>query len=170
MEVGVVVGAHGIRGDLKIRPLPTGEMALSAACELLLRDPSGQLTPHRIVHSTPHKQFILISLEDLKHLDDARALVGQTLFVRRQDIPERSDGQYYWCELEGLTVVDRRRGMLGKIEAMFATPAHDILVVSDLRGEVLIPSIPPFIDRVDPESKVLLVDLPDGLVPFTDEI
>lgn len=170
MEVGVVVGTHGVRGDLKIRPLPTGELALGVARTVLLRDPSGQLNRHTVEHSTSHKKFILLHLERLNHIDEARQLVGQSLLVRRQDIPERHDGRYYWCDLEGLTVVDRRRGTLGQVEEMFATPAHDILVVGGAGGEVLIPAIPPFIDRLDAETGTLLVDLPDGLVPFIDEI
>lgn len=170
MEVGVVAGTHGVRGDLKVRPLPTGELALAAAHKVFLRERTGQLTLHTVQHSTSHKQFVLLRLENLTHLDKAKSLVGQTLLVDREEISGRSEGQYYWCDLEGLTVVDQRRGTLGRIEEMFATPAHDILVVRGPDGEVLIPAIPPFITQVDPEAGRMLVDLPDGLVPFIDEV
>jgi 16S rRNA processing protein RimM len=170
MEVGVVVGTHGIRGGLKIRPMPTGELALTAARDVLLRDPTGQLTLYCIQHCTSHKQFVIICLEGLHDVDEARTLVGQTLLMRREDLPGRTEDQYYWCDLEGLTVVDQRRGVIGKVEEMFTTPAHEILVVRSADGEVLIPAIPPFICQVDPEAGEIQVDLPDGLVPFLDEI
>jgi 16S rRNA processing protein RimM len=170
MEVGVVAGTHGVRGDLKIRPLPTGELALTAAQKVLMRDRSGQLTLHTVQHSTSHKQFVLLRLEGLTHIDEARSLVGQTILVDRGELSGSGDGHYYWCDLEGLTVIDQRRGAVGRIEEMFATPAHDILVVRSPDGEVLFPAIPPFIIRVDPEAGEMLVDLPDGLVPFIDEV
>jgi 16S rRNA processing protein RimM len=170
MEVGVVVGTHGIRGDLKVRPLPTGELALAAVRDLLLRAPSGQLTLYHAQRSTPHRQFVLIRLEGLYDVNEAKSLVGQTLLMRRDSLPDPGEGRHYWCDLEGLTVIDRRRGEIGKVEEMFSTPAHDILVVRSPRGEVLVPAIPPFICQVDPDAGELQVDLPDGLVPFVDEI
>ena len=37
LEVGVVIGIHGLRGDVKIRPLPTGDLALPGAREVYLK-------------------------------------------------------------------------------------------------------------------------------------
>ena len=48
---------------------------------------------------------------------------------------------------------------------MFATPAHEILEVDGLTGEILIPAIEPFLVKVDRDKGQLHVNLPEGLVP-----
>ena len=53
---------------------------------------------------------------------------------------------------------------------MFTTAAHDILVVRGADGETLVPAIAPFLRGVDDETGELLVDLPDGMIPETDEV
>ena len=170
MAVGVVTGTHGLRGDLKLRPLPTAAPALPQLRELLLQAPDGSVTPYRIVHGKWHKQQLLVRLAGLESLDAVQLLVGQTALVRRADLPALPPGEHYWHELDGLTVIDRRRGPLGRVVGLFATGAHDILTVDGAHGEILIPLIPQFVVQTDPVIRELRVDLPDGLVPGDDAL
>ena len=168
MAVAVVAGTHGLRGDLKLRPLPTAAEALPRLRELFLQAPDGTRDCHRVLQSKPHKQHLLVRLAGLESLDAVQPLVGRTVFARRGDLPELPAGGHYWHELEGLTVVDRRRGPLGTIVGLFATGAHEILTVDGERGEILIPYIPRFVLTIDLAARTVQVDLPDGLVPGDD--
>lgn len=170
MEVGVLAGTHGLRGDLKVRPLPTGDLALSVAQDVFVQDSTGRLTAYRLQRCSPHKQFLLIHLEQIDDIDSAKALVGSTLLVDRARLPDLDEDQILWSDLQGLTVVDCRRGPIGEVEEMFSTAAHDILVVRNATEEILIPAIPPFIQGIDDEAGELLVDLPDGMVSEDDEV
>jgi 16S rRNA processing protein RimM len=170
MAVGVVTGTHGLRGDLKLRPLPTAAPALPQLRELLLQAPDGSLTSYRILQSKWHKQQLLVRLAGLESLDAVQPLVGYRALVRRADLPALSPGEFYWHELDGLTVIDRRRGPLGQVVDLFATAAHDILTVDSAHGEILIPLIPPFVVQTDLVARELRVDLPDGLVPGDDAL
>jgi len=170
MAVGVVTGTHGLRGDLRLRPLPTAAPALVQLRELLLRAPDGTFVGHRVVHCKPHKQQLLLRLAGLETLDAVQPLVGQTVWARRDTLPELPPGEHYWHELEGLTVIDRRRGSLGQVVGLFATGAHEILTVAGDHGEVLIPFLPRFVVQTDLGAGELLVDLPDGLVAGDDAL
>ena len=170
MAVAVVAGLHGLRGDLKFRPLPTAAPALPFLRELYLQAPDGSVTLHHILHCKPHKQHLLVRLVGLESLDLAQPLVGRTALARRQDLPSLPSDKRYWYELEGLAVVDSRRGPLGKVAGLFATGAHDILTVEGEYGEILIPFIPQFVLNADPAATELQVDLPDGLVPGDDAL
>jgi 16S rRNA processing protein RimM len=170
MAVGVVTGTHGLRGDLKIRPLPTAAPALPQLRELLLQATDGSVTPHRILHGKWHKQQLLVRLAGLESLDAVQPLVGHTVLARRIDLPELPPGEHYWHELDGLTVIDRRRGPLGRVVGLFATGAHDILTVEGTQGEILIPVISQFVMQTDLVARELQVDLPDGLVPGDDAL
>jgi len=170
MAVAVVAGTHGLRGDLKLRPLPTAAPALPQLRELYLQAPDGTRMLHRILQCKPHKQHLLLRLAGLESLDLVQTLVGQTVLARCQDLPALPPDKHYWHELEGLTVVDRRRGSLGQVSGLFATGAHEILTVDGPLGEILIPFIPQFVLQTDLASGELQVDLPDGLVPGDDAL
>jgi 16S rRNA processing protein RimM len=168
LEVGVVVGTHGLRGDLKIRPLPTGDLALPGARKVYLKDSHGRLVEHKAVRSSLHKQNFLLRLEGLENISLVETLVGSSVWMIKDELPELEDEQFFWSDLEGVAVFDERLGELGQIVGMFNTPAHDILEVSGPRGEVLIPAVEPFLLGLDEEG-CLIVNLPDGLVPEADE-
>jgi len=165
LEVGVVIGAHGLRGDLKISPLPTGDLALPGARKVFLKDSMGSLTQYEAVRSSQHKKNILLRLAGLDNLVAVESLLGASVWMAKADLPDLDDDQYYWSDLEDLEVVDRLLGSLGHVVGMFTTPAHDILEVDGLTGEILIPAIEPFLVRVDRDKGQLHVDLPEGLVP-----
>jgi len=170
MAVAVVAGTHGLRGDLKLRPLPTAAKALPRLREVYLQAPDGTRVQHRILQGKPHKQHLLVRLAGLESLDLVQPLVGRTVLARCCDLPELAADEHYWHELEGLAVIDRRRGPLGEVSGLFATGAHDILTVDGARGEILIPYIPQFVISIDLSANQVQVDLPDGLVPGDDAL
>jgi 16S rRNA processing protein RimM len=165
LEVGVVIGIHGLRGDIKIRPLPTGDLALPGARKVFLKDSKGLLVQYETVRSSPHKQNILVRLAGLDNLYAVEPLVGSSVWMAKEDLPELDDEHYYWSDLEDLEVIDQQQGVLGRVVGMFATPAHDILEVDGPAGEILIPAIEPFLVQVDRDKGQLYVNLPEGLVP-----
>ena len=165
LEVGVVVGIHGLRVDLKIRPLPTGHLALPGARKVYLMDSEGLPVQHKAVRSSQHKQNVLLRLAGLDNLAAVEPLMGSSIWMAKADLPERDDEQYYWSDLDGLEVIDQQQGVLGRVVGMFTTTAHDILEVDGLTGEILIPAIEPFLVQVDRDKGQLHVNLPEGLVP-----
>ena len=52
---------------------------------------------------------------------------------------------------------------------MFTTAAHDVYEVHGSFGEVLIPVVDAFVLEVDHAGKRIQVDLPEGLIPESDE-
>lgn len=165
LEVGVVIGIHGLRGDIKIRPLPTGDLALPGARKVFLKDSMGLLVQYETVRSSQHKQNVLVRLAGLDNLYAVEPLIGSSVWMAKKDLPELDDEHYYWSDLEGLEVIDQQQGVLGRVVGMFATPAHDILEVDGPAGEILIPAIEPFLVQVDRDKGQLHVNLPEGLVP-----
>lgn len=169
LEVGVVVGTHGLRGDLKVRPLPTGDLALPGARAVYLKDSNGLPVEHVAVRSTQHKQNILLRLKGFETITLAESLLGSSIWMDKASLPVLDDEQYYWSDLEELEVVDAQLGVIGSVTGMFNTPAHDILEVDGPFGEILIPAVEPFLVEVDRAARQLHVDLPEGLVPEAEE-
>jgi 16S rRNA processing protein RimM len=168
--LGVVIGTHGLRGDLKVKSLSDGSESLLAAQRVYLRAPGKQAVEYRPARVVAHKGGYLLRLAGFEQIDSAQVLVGCEVLMPLSELPELDDSEHYWFELEGLQVIDRTRGVLGKLEDLFTTPAHDIYVVRGPFGEVLIPAVDAFVGRIDLDAGTMEVDLPDGLIPGTDEI
>ena len=168
LEVGIIVGTHGLRGDLKIRPLPTGDIALKHAEQVFIRGDGEDFIPHLIVRITRHKKHFLLRLDGLQSLEAVRSFIGQSVWMSQDSLPVLADSRYYWHQLEGLEVVDSQYGTLGNVAGMFSTGAHDILEIKTPETEILIPAIPEFIVKIDEQSRQLIVQLPEGLVPRDD--
>lgn len=168
--LGVVTGTHGLRGDLKVKPLSDNSDSLLAAKQVFLRAPGKALVGHRPARVVTHKAGYLLRLTGYEKIEAAEVLVGAEVLMRFEDLPDLDETEHYWFELEGLQVIDRNRGALGRLEDLFTTAAHDIYVVRGPLGEVLIPAVDAFIGRIDLEAGTMEVDLPDGLIPGTDEV
>lgn len=169
-RVGTVTGTHGLRGDLKVRPVTSGSAALLEAREVLLEHPAGAVVWRRTLRASEHKGLILLRLEGVDSIETAQPLVGSGVLMRREDLAELPEDENYWFELEGMSVVDLRRGGLGTLEDMFTTAAHDIYVVRGPFGEILIPAVDAFVVEIDRTLRRMTVDLPEGLVPETDAL
>lgn len=161
---GVVVGVHGLRGDLKVRPHSGDSEALLATHLVQLVLAGGTPREYPVTDSRVHKSWVLLRLAGLESLEAVEGLVGAEVLSPLSALAELEEGEYYWHQLEGMTVVDRRLGELGTLDAYFTTAAHDTYVVNGRFGEVMIPVVDAFICEIDPEARRMTVDLPEGLV------
>ena len=165
---GTIVGTHGIKGDLKVRPLTRESTALCDASEVYLQADSVE-NRHVPIRAVPHKGNILLRLKGYENINLVSTFVGCEVLMLRSELPELESDESYWQDIQGLEVIDQHYGNLGSIEDMFTTAAHDIYVVQGPFGEVLIPVVDQFICDVDIAGNRMMVNLPEGLVPESDE-
>jgi 16S rRNA processing protein RimM len=164
IEAGQIIGTHGLRGDLRVRPLSGDPGPLLQGKEFVLRLPGGQLqkvTPQR---QALHKGIVLLRLIGFESLTDVEGLKGCRVLLDRALFPAMESDEFYWHQIEGSQVVDRQLGDIGRLVSMFTTAAHDTWVVEGASGEVMIPVVAEFVVSIDTENKVIQVDLPEGLV------
>jgi len=74
-------------------------------------------------------------------------------------MPEPAEGAYYWSDLEGLTVEEKRGNVLGTVAYLLDTGANDVLVVRHGDQEILIPFVTgQVVTDVDLVNGVIRVD------------
>lgn len=165
LEVGKIIGTHGLRGDLKVRLHSGDPEVLLATEQIFLHLPSGERLTAKPIRRTVHKGQVLLRLQDFESINLVEHLIGGLVLLPEDQLPGLADDEFYWSQLEGLQVVDRTRGPIGKLQQMFTTAAHDTYVVKGEYCEVLIPAVAQFILEIDLQGQVMHVDLPEGLVP-----
>ena len=169
IEFGTLIGLHGLRGDLKVKPVILDSDILVHAKRISLRNRDGVLVDFTPTRVSVHKGNALLQLEGVETVDQAESLVGSTVLIQETDLPDLPMGKYYWHQLQGLSVFDSQRGDIGRLDGLFTTAAHDIYEVNGRFGEVLVPVVDAFILEVDLKGRQIQVDLPEGLIPESDE-
>ena len=90
-----------------------------------------------------------------------------TVAIERSQLPDLSDGDYYWDQLIGLSVVSyfsKEPQHLGQVSKMLETGANDVLVVAPTDDSIddrerLIPYVPDmYVCKVDLASATMDVD------------
>ncbi|MDN3649867.1 ribosome maturation factor RimM [Reinekea marina] len=103
----------------------------------------------------------------LKGVDDrevAKKYSGAEICVPKDRLPELDEGEYYWYELEGLTVINTEGVVLGEVDHLMAAgPGNDVIVVkgnanSIDKRERLIPYVDQFLLEIDLGKGEMTVD------------
>jgi len=78
-------------------------------------------------------------------------------------VPELPDGQYYECDLIGLTVSTVEGQSIGVLEEILDVPGNPVFVVRQGAKEILIPAAKELVSTVDMTARTMTVRLIDGL-------
>lgn len=151
--LGRVVGVFGVRGWVKILSETDPPENIQRYSPWLLRNRA-----LRLLSSQRHGKGLIARLEGCEDRDQAQALVGLEIAVRRSQLPPPGADEYYWADLEGLEVETTEGVYLGQVSHVLATGANDVLVVRGER-ERLIPLIwDQVVRELDVAAKRLCVD------------
>lgn len=164
VEVGVVIGAWGIRGALKVKPHAADPQALLASRHWFLRSPDGPVAMQApqccsVVKARAHAEGIVAQLREVPDRNAAEGLKGARIFVSRAEFPKTAADEFYWVDLIGLSVVNRQGEALGSVAGLIDTGAHSVLrVATDAEDERLIPFVDAYVDSVDLAARRIVVD------------
>lgn len=153
LVVGVLVGPHGIAGEVKLRPLTDFPERLSQLQELQLLFPDGDETRLRVVSSRWHREMLLVRLEGVADRDAAEALRDAQVLVPLEQAAPLPEGRFYEHQILGLRVVTPEGEELGRVREIMRGPSNDVYVA----GKFLIPATHDAIQRIDPDEGVLVV-------------
>lgn len=164
--LGVITSSHGVRGSVKIKPFtqyPDDLLAYGT-----LRDAAGKAYPMKIIGESAG--LLLAAIEGITDRNMADKLRGIELGVDRSALPPTDDGEYYYNDLEGLTVFTRNGVAYGQLKSVHNYGAGDI-------AEILLPDgnteLFPFNDAifpvVDVAAKRIEIVLPEMVRAMTPE-
>ena len=155
VTIGTVVGTHGVRGTVRVKPTGTGEHLREGVSPVV----AGARRAIKNVRPTP-KGFLL----DLKGINDRRAaaaLGGEDLLLDRVELDSPEEDEFYVGDLVGLLVLDEAGERLGQVAETFETAAHEVLVVRLEGGDLLVPFTLEHVPGVDLGSGRITVRPPE---------
>lgn len=149
--LGKLTSPYGVKGWLKVYSYTSPIDGILDYGEWVVRQ-DGVLSRLRLVQGRRHGKGLVARLEGCGTREAAEALAGAEILLPKSALPALPSGDYYWYELEGLTVVTRDGQVLGQVQYLFETGANDVLVV-----------------RGDPHGESAAIDDRERLLPFLPE-
>lgn len=165
-EVGKLGKTFGFDGTLKVRLEPSFLPQIQAA-EFVFIETAGNKLPYFVRQLTNDKPAT-IKFEDVNSKEEAQLIAGQKIYleVAAVDIkgPLGMTEISHWTDVVGFRLEDEKTGSIGTIEEIYELP-HQWMASIDYEGaEILIPLNETFVKGIDPSEKVVVTELPDGLL------
>ena len=159
IECGKIINTHGCKGGLKLESWCNSPEDLASLKKIYLSI-SGEFEEFKILKASVFKQFVILTLDTVNTMDLALAMKGQTVYARRKDF-HLAKGEYFLADLIGLPVIDAdTQKVYGTLSETINRGASDIYVVKTSSGEVMIPVVDEFIDRVEVGKAVYVRPIP----------
>lgn len=144
--LGVVTGAHGIRGQLRVRSFTAVPEDIAAYGPLF--DASGN-HPLRLTVVGRSRDRLIVHAEGIGDRNQAEALGHRRLYVPRAALPEAEDDTFYHVDLIGLSAElggGEDTVLLGTVTAVHDFGAGDLLEITRKDGRTVV--IPFTVDAV----------------------
>ena len=155
--VGQLLGLHGVTGALKVK-------SFCEPPEQVFRYQPWTLTPPGAsAFSTGSQRLsganLIARLPNFITRELSSALQGAEISVARALLPVLGAGDYYWSDLEGLSVVGIDGFAFGTVLRLFATGSNDVMVVKGADRERFIPYLPDqYVRAVDLAARSIMVE------------
>ena len=164
--VGVVIGARGLRGELRFRS-HTDPPENAAAYGPVTDENEMRQFDVNIIESS--RKGLILTLSGINDRDAADALKGTELYAAREVLPEPEDDEFYHADLVGLPVELSDGSELGVVRSLGEYGAGTVMEITLSDGKPLVvPFTSAAVPVVDPVAGRVVVDPPAGLLGADD--
>jgi 16S rRNA processing protein RimM len=162
IEIARISGPHGLKGKIKIIPFGDSFKRFLSYSHLIIGKNG---SPLEILSAQDRRNFYVIELEGFTNISQVEPLKGETLYIKREQLEDPADDEYYWRDLLGLRVMNTQGDVLGEIVDIFSTGSNDVYVV-DKSKQYYIPATKDVIMEISLEKGCITIDasLLEGLL------
>jgi len=166
--VGRIVKTRGIKGEVRVSSPGGGTAAFSPGKAVCLENGQGMKRSLTVHSSRFQGEFIILSFREIKRVEEAAELVGDSVYVSKESLAALPPDEFYDYQLRGLTVKTEDGTLVGILEEIIPTGANDVFVVRKEGREILFPATDEVVVRVDLQERVMVVHPLEGLLSEDD--
>lgn len=164
-KIGKLTKAHGLRGEINF--MFTDDTWDRAETDHLICEVDGILVPFFMEeYRFRSDSTALVKFEDIDSVEAAQMLVNSDVYLEKKYQDELDDNEVSLNYFIGFTMVDGDTGkVIGEITDIDDNTENWLFVVTRTNGEeALIPAHEEFIAEIKQEDKIMVMDLPLGLL------
>lgn len=159
-----VLSTHGLKGDLKVALLTNNPELISYIKDLYIKNNWENPFKIKYIKKGPGFNIYILSFEETNY-DLASSLVNQFLYLNLSDLPPTKEEEFYYYQLENLTVIDTQGKEWGTVVSVMPVGEYELLLIrTEDKREFYLPLVEEYVEKVDLEKRLLLVKNIDDLV------
>ena len=163
VTVGLIERSFGVKGEVKVRSLSDVPGRFETLTRVSLVAKSEKTLDTSVTHVRRTGTGFIVGFAGLTSPEEAGLWRGALIQVPHGTVPALPDGQYYECDLVGLTVQTEQGQPVGVLEQILELPGNPLFVIRQGSKEILIPAAKELVRAVDLERRIMTVRMIDGL-------
>jgi 16S rRNA processing protein RimM len=157
--VGVISGAHGVRGLVRLRSFTAEPEAIFSYKPLA--DEDGKIFKPKLKSAA--KDFFIASLDGVEDRDAAEALRNMKLYVTRNALPKPKKREYYERDLLGLMACDASGKDYGTVQAVHNYGGGPFLEIGTTKKNgFMLPFTDACVPEIDVDAGRVTIAVPEG--------
>ncbi|MBV9570295.1 MAG: ribosome maturation factor RimM [Alphaproteobacteria bacterium] len=157
--LGVVIGAQGLKGEVKVKTFTETPENIAAYGSLHTRD--GR--KFAIAALREAKGLAVVRFDGIATRETAESLKGVELYIARATLPSPETQEFYHADLLGMRAEDTEGRSIGKVVAVHNFGAGDVIEIDreDGGGTVLMPFTQEIVPSIDIAERRIVVAAPE---------
>lgn len=157
--LGVVIGAQGLKGEVKVKTFTESPERLGAYGALHAKD-GRKFVVHTARAAKP--DIAVVRFDGVGDRNAAETLKGLELFVARDALPPTDDEEFYHADLIGLAVHDSEGRVLGTVSTIHNFGAGDVIAIARSDGsDMILPFSHAVVPTIDVKAGFVVVAVPE---------
>ncbi len=165
VNIGSTKKPHGLKGELKVH-IEDEYVDDFMEAEVVFIEIKGKQVPFFITEAREGNDM-LVKLEDIDTKEAATDLSGRALFLREEDLIPLEEGEERYGDFTqyiGYQLEDTELGKIAEIEDVIEYPQQMLALLTYKDREILIPMHQAFIRSIQHDEKIIVMELPEGLL------
>lgn len=160
IPVGKISGAFGVKGWVKVFSFTDPRNNILSYSPIYISR-KGEWVEVKVSGGRTQGKGVVMGLENVTDRDQVLPLIGAELAIKKTQLKPTAKDEFYWSDLVGLSVINLQDEVLGQVDHILETGAHDVLAIKE-DGKVeerLIPFVmDEIVELVDLDNKIIRVN------------
>lgn len=166
LSLGVILKTRGLKGEIKVKSTTDfASLRYKKNAKVFFYDEtSGQYAEAHVRSYTSSQGFDYLSFAEFPTVESILPFVGRKIVVDKDEQKPLGKDTYYFSDLVGCEVFDRKKGRIGKVIRIESYASYETLRIETDGKDLLLPFVKAFIQEVDIEGKRIVCELIEGMI------
>lgn len=157
LTIGIIVGTHGVVGELKVRPVTDVPEQFETLTSVYVGE---EARPRKVQNIRFHSGNWLLKLRGITNPEEGAELRGQAIRISGKDAVPLEEGEFLLYQLIGLDAFDEAGQKIGATVDLIETGSRDVFVIRPESGpDILLPNTESAVLEIVPSEKRMVVRL-----------
>lgn len=159
IEFGKIVNTHGLKGEVKVYSYTDDINHILKLKKVYISSREYVIESIKV-----QKQMFLMKLKGIDTIEATASIMNKMCYREIQKDESNEEDGFFIKDLVGLKVIDSNGNEIGTLKEVFRTGANDVyeIVEKDNKSKY-IPAIKEVVKSIDIRSKVMIIELMEGL-------